>query len=183
MGEKIELIWQEYHDKLLSFILKRVKNKTIAEDILQDVFLKILSKIHTLKDTSKLKSWLYQVTRNAVSDYHNNSEKLNNIYADKPDTVFEDEENVQEEVAGWLGSLIKSLPDKYREAIELSEFEGVSQKDISGKLNISYPAVRSRVRRGRLMLKDKLTACCLFNVDVYGNVLDYCGKNNKCRAC
>lgn len=183
MGEKVELIWQEYHDNLLSFIRKRVKNKTIAEDILQDVFVKILSKIHTLKDTSKLKSWLFQITRNAVYDYYHDREKLNNIHADVPGPVFENEENVQEEVAGWLGCLIKSLPDKYREAIELWEYEGVSQKEISGKLNISYPAVRSRIRRGRLMLKDKLTACCLFNVDVYGNVLDYCGKNNKCRAC
>ena len=69
MDEILETIWRENHDQLLSFINKRIKNKEESEDILQEVFIKILSKIGTLKDSSKLQSWVYQMTRNAIIDY------------------------------------------------------------------------------------------------------------------
>ena len=54
MNEMMEAIWKDHHDQLLNFINKRVKDKAESEDILQDVFVKILTKIDTLKDTSKL---------------------------------------------------------------------------------------------------------------------------------
>jgi len=183
MEEKIELIWKEYHDRLLSFIQKRVNDNNMSEDILQDVFVKILAKIYTLRDTSKIQSWLYQVTRNAISDYYRDKKKADNIPASSFDLEFENEDNMMKEVEGWVGCLIKGLPDIYREAVILSEIDGIPQKDIAKKLNISYPNARSRVQRGRHMLKDKLTKCCLFNVDVYGNILDYEGKNNDRKLC
>lgn len=70
MVDDIEQIWQEYHDRLLGFITKRVNDHAAAEDILQDVFIKIYSRIDTLKDTGKLQSWMYQITRNAIVDYY-----------------------------------------------------------------------------------------------------------------
>lgn len=183
MEEKIELIWKDYHDKLLSFIQKRINDNNMSEDILQDVFVKILTKINTLKDSSKLRSWLYQVTRNAISDYYRDKRKVNNIPLSCLDPEFENEDNIMKEVESWVACLIKGLPDIYREAVELSEIAGMPQKDIAKKLNISYPNARSRVQRGRNMLKNKLTECCLFNVDIYGNILDYKGKNNRHGNC
>jgi len=183
MEGKIELIWKDYHDKLLSFIQKRVNDNNMSEDILQDVFLKILTKINTLKDSSRLRSWLYQVTRNAISDYYRDKKKADNIPVSSFDLESENEDNIMKEVESWVGCLIKGLPDIYCEAVELSEIEGIPQKDIAKKLNISYPNARSRVQRGRNMLKNKLTECCLFNVDVYGNILDYRGKNNNRGNC
>ena len=67
MNEMMEMIWKDHHDQLLHFINKRVRDKDESEDILQDVFVKILSKIDTLKDDSKLQSWIYQITRNAIT--------------------------------------------------------------------------------------------------------------------
>ncbi len=183
MEEKIELIWKDYHDKLLSFIQSRVNDNNMSEDILQDVFVKILTKINTLKDNSKLRSWLYQVTRNAISDYYRDKKKADSVSADGFDLEFCNEDNMMKEVESWVGCLIKGLPDIYREAVELSEIEGIPQKDIAKKLNISYPNARSRVQRGRNLLKNRLTECCLFNVDVYGNILDYKGKNNTHGLC
>jgi RNA polymerase sigma-70 factor (ECF subfamily) len=181
--EKIELIWKEYHDNLLSFIQKRVNDNNMSEDILQDVFVKILTKINTLKNNSKLRSWLYQVTRNAISDYYRDKKKADSISASGFAPEFENEDNMMREVEGWVGCLIKGLPDIYREAVELSEIEGIPQKDIAKKLNISYPNARSRVQRGRNLLKNRLTQCCMINADVYGNILDYKGKSKSRRAC
>jgi RNA polymerase sigma-70 factor (ECF subfamily) len=68
--ESIEQVWQEYHSKLHAFIQSRVNDVSVADDILQDVFIRIHSRIDMLKDTSKLQSWIYQIARNAIIDHY-----------------------------------------------------------------------------------------------------------------
>ena len=65
-----ETLWRAYSDQLLSFIRSRVKDPVIAEDILQDVFLKMHERLHTLKDDQKLQSWMYRIARNAIIDHY-----------------------------------------------------------------------------------------------------------------
>ena len=181
--DKMEIIWKEHHDLLLAFIKKRVKDTNEAEDILQDVFVKILSKIDTLKDESKLKSWIYQLSRNAIYDYFRNKKQTDEL-ADL-DAEFEpnDLPHAMLEATSWIGFYVHSLPDAYREALVLYELEGLSQKEIAEKLNISYVTARSRVQRGRKILKKNLTDCCVFNVDAYGNIIDYNRRTASCNNC
>lgn len=63
--------------------------------------------------------------------------------------------------------IISTLPDKYREALMLSDIKGVSQKEIAEQLNISYSGAKSRVQRGREMLKATYEKCCDISTDVY----------------
>ena len=63
-----EAIWETYHDRLHGFIQKRVGNAAVADDILQDVFVRIHSRLEMLKDARKIQSWIYQIARNAVID-------------------------------------------------------------------------------------------------------------------
>lgn len=83
MGKKvynnIESTWYGYYDQLLMFIIKRVSDKATAEDILQNVFIKILSTIKSLKDNTKIKNRLFQITRNAVIDHYRESLMLADI--------------------------------------------------------------------------------------------------------
>jgi len=65
----IETIWEEYHNKLRRFIVSRVADASTADDLLQEVFVKIHQRIGTLEDDARIQGWLYQVTRNAVIDY------------------------------------------------------------------------------------------------------------------
>lgn len=69
MNKDIKILWDDLHQELYRFILSRVKNEEDSKDILQEVFIKALTKIDTLKDTSKLTSWVYQICRNVVLDY------------------------------------------------------------------------------------------------------------------
>jgi len=69
--------------------------------------------------------------------------------------------------------MIEQLPDKYREAMMLTELEGMTQKDLSNQLGISFSGAKSRVQRGRGELKELLTACCHIEADHYGNTIDY----------
>src|SRR5574340_493285 len=65
-----ETVWEGFHGRLKQFILRRVSDEQNAEDILQDVFLKVHLHIDTLRDEQRLESWLYQITRNAITDYY-----------------------------------------------------------------------------------------------------------------
>ncbi|HAH00092.1 MAG TPA: RNA polymerase subunit sigma-24, partial [Ktedonobacter sp.] len=65
-----EQVWQEFHPKLKQFVLKRIPDEQSGEDILQNVFLKIHTRIDTLRDEEKLQSWIYQIARNAIADYY-----------------------------------------------------------------------------------------------------------------
>jgi RNA polymerase sigma-70 factor (ECF subfamily) len=75
MSITIEQVWHVFHAPLLQFIRARVADEGNAEDILQEVFLKIHQHIETLKDVKKLESWVYQITRHARIDYYRSKEQ------------------------------------------------------------------------------------------------------------
>ncbi len=77
-----------------------------------------------------------------------------------------------EAVAGMM-SILTRMPNKYREALELSELQGISQKQLSEQLNISYSGAKSRVQRGRQLVKEMMTSCCTIEADHYGNIVEY----------
>ncbi len=88
-----------------------------------------------------------------------------------------------------INHFIEQLPEPYREAITLTELQGMKQKDLAVKLGISLSGAKSRVQRARKMLKDLFFECCHFEFDRYGTVIDYhpiacccCGQacENKC---
>lgn len=179
----IEFIWNEYYDQLLLFIRKRVSDKATAEDILQNVFMKMLTHIDSLKDSTKIKSWLFQITRNTIIDHFRKEKKAENITAVVSEENNEAVDDVMEVVESWVAPFINSLPDKYREALILSELKGMSHKEMAVYLSISHSAAKARVHRGRLLLKQKLTECCIFHTDKYGNILDYKSNPNYCKSC
>lgn len=179
----IESIWEEYYDLLLKFILKRVSDKATAEDILQNVFTKILANINSLKDSTKLKSWIFQITRNTIIDHYRESNALEEIPSDLQEEDGEINNDITEEVGAWISPFIRRLPDKYQEALRLTEIKGMSQKDLATHLGISYAGAKSRVQRGRALLKEKLTQCCTFHADKYGNIMDFNPKAKSCNSC
>ena len=66
----IENIWKQFHQQLLGFIASKVNDQAMAEDILQDVFIKVLNNIDSLSAADKLQPWLYQICRHAIIDYY-----------------------------------------------------------------------------------------------------------------
>lgn len=169
----IDQIWREYAAALHGFIQSRVDDADIADDILQNVFLNIHTRIDSLKDASKLRPWIYQITRNAIID-HYRSQKA---HVELPATIMQAEkdnaETARQEIEGCMLPLIRNLPDTYREAVMLSEIEGSTHKQVAEKLGLSLPAAKSRVQRGRIMVKDMLNDCCRFEIDQRGTMVDY----------
>ena len=177
-----EDIWFEYHKKLSAFIRNRVSDD-VVDDLLQDVFVKIHTRMDSLKDDTKLESWLYQITRNAVIDYY----RSNKPTEDLPDWIeqpqSDEEEIIRRELSSCLEPMIKQLPDKYREAIQLSEIERKTQKEVAELKNISLSGAKSRVQRGRGLLKAMLYECCQIEINQDNQLVSYEKKEKDCKFC
>lgn len=177
-------VWEDFSSRLKGFILKRVRDEHDAEDILQDVFLKVHRNLHNLKDEDKLKVWVYQITRNAVHDYYRHRkvavDPMQHVDSWVEDPVPDD---VTKEVASCLRPMLDALPEIYRDAIVLTEFEGLTQREMAQKLELSLPGAKARVQRGRKKLEELLLGCCHFQFDRRGNILGVEPKAESCRYC
>lgn len=176
MNEEILNIWNDLNKALRNFINQKVKNSEVSKDISQDVFVKVFSKIDTLKNKDKIIPWIYQITRNEINTYFRKHEFGDEIeISDKSEIL---DKNLTEDFSKCVKPMITALPLKYQEAIRMTEIEGVSQKELAKSLDISYSGAKYRVQRGREMLKSLLQECCTISTDKYGNVTDY--KQNNC---
>lgn len=179
MNNNLEIIWKEFHNKLEFFIHKRVNDKDDAADILQEVFIKIYKNINSLKENQKLTSWIYQITRNTIIDYYR-AKKINHEYSDGFFYNEEDEEEALKRLSPSLLEMIENLPPIYKEAITLTEFNGLKQRELANKLGISLTGAKSRVQRARQQLNKMLLDCCNFEFDSAGKMSDYSQKVNCC---
>lgn len=178
--DKVEFLWKHFESKLRSFINSKVADKAATEDILQDVFIKIHMKIGTLRDESKLKPWLYQVTRNRIMDhYRRNKSAMRSPVAMAEQDSEEPDSKVMDEALQDMIGMMNDLPGEYCEALCLTELDGLSQKEYAEKIGIPYSSAKSRVQRSRKLLKDMLLRCCHYEFDKYGTVLSI-SKNCCC---
>lgn len=149
--------------------------------------MKIHHHLPDLKKEDKLRSWVYQITRNTIIDFYRSQAKSQAKLPDSDkerllqnETDITDEGNKNEIVAAWLKDLIEQLPEKYKEALIYVELEQHTQKELANKLGISLSGAKSRVQRGREKLKNILLDCCHLEIDHYGNILDYRLNKGNC---
>ena len=181
MDNPTEIIWNNCRKVLNQFIRNRVNDQSAADDILQDVFVKIHSNIGTLTHKEKINSWIYQITRNTIIDYYRKKKQKTELK--ESSLVYE--ENLENEsyakLKEGLMGMIEQLPPKYRVALLLTDYRGLTQKELSEKLGISLPGAKSRVQRARKLLKELYMKCCHFEFDRNGTIVDVYPK--RCSRC
>ena len=193
MAIEVMEIWQQVHDGLRAFIAKRVANQTEVDDILQEAFLRMHRGIDALKDPQRVVSWVYQITRHAIVDHYRACERREmpvGLAADMemiptaPATAIRaDSGECRSELAGCLRPMIEQLGKGYREALILVELEGLTQEAAAKRVGISLSGMKSRVQRGRRLLKDRLSDCCLIQLDQRNGVADYTVRDLKGSSC
>ena len=178
-------IWENFNERLYSFIYSRVNNRVEAEDILQEVFLKIHKSIDGLSDNEKLPAWVYRITRNTIIDYYRSKGKNPSVeFSDYLEPQeFPGKGNGYSEIKGCLNSFVNLLPEKYKESVELSEIKGNKHKEVAERLNISLPAAKSRILRGKEMIKQHFIDCCKFRLDDNGKLVGGDWPNENCDKC
>jgi len=178
-----EKVWQEYHSRLRAFIKSRISDDAATDDILQEVFLKMHSSLASLKDDTKLKSWLYQIARNAIVDYFRSQKPTVDMPEWLPQRETDHIKKASQELSECLQPMIQLLPKNYREAIILSELKGLTQKEVAKLQGVSLSGAKSRVQRGRALLKNMLSECCQLEFDHSGRLYDYERKEGGCDIC
>jgi RNA polymerase sigma-70 factor (ECF subfamily) len=188
MNATAETVFNEFHAKLRSFTLRQVSDPDSADDILQDVYLKIHAHIQDLQDADRLESWIFQIARNAIADHFRRTRPQEELPDSLPAPVDEEPDEASE-LASSIGDMLRCLPPKYRQALDLADFQGLSQAQLAARLNISLSGAKSRVQRARRMLKEAFLDCCHFEFDRYGKVIDShpncpeCAGNYPPQAC
>ncbi len=181
MTTDVTTIWTDFHKELKDFIAKKIRNSADTDDILQEVFIKIIRNIGKVKQSENLRQYLFGIVRNSINDYFRNKRHdINDI--EIPEKLSEEEaHSLNATIADCcIKPFINKLPGKYREALLITEFQDVSQKDLAEKLNISYSGAKSRVQRGKEKLKELILNCCACESDHYGNLIGIEKNNCNC---
>ncbi len=174
-----EAIWQSFGGRLHGYIRGHVMDAADADDILQDVFLKIHLNLDTLRDDNRLLPWLYQITRHTITDYYRHQQPFDEIPETLP-SADDAEDDLIQQLACGLGQMVTALPAKYREALLLSEYQGLPQETVAARLGISLSGAKSRIQRARDLLKGQLLLCCHIELDRLGKVIDYAPYRTCC---
>jgi RNA polymerase sigma-70 factor (ECF subfamily) len=168
-----EQMWSEYRTRLHRFILKRINDPVAAEDLVQEILAKAYSQLDQLRDREKLLPWMYQATRNAIIDYYRRKKPVEEIDDSLAIQNPEGDDAAEKELAGCVMPFIQQLPDAYRQAILLAEMEGLTQQQVAARQGLSLSGAKSRVQRGRQMLKTMFLECCRIERDRRGGVIDF----------
>lgn len=180
MNGNLEILWDQYSRRLRAFILSRVTDEAEAEDILQEVFIRIHRHLCCQPDWHKPQSWIYQIARNLIIDHYRRRRELVEIPESWPAEADLPEEDPHAVLALSLQELINELPEPYRQALLLTEYQGLSQKELAQHLGISLSGAKSRVQRARDKLRTMLLTCCHFEFDRRGRIVDY---YRRCCCC
>jgi RNA polymerase sigma-70 factor (ECF subfamily) len=168
-------LWQEFSTPLRRFLRSRSRTDADAEDLLQEVFVRIHKQLPSLRDPAKLQGWVYRIARNAVIDHYRTRKE--HVPLDFELESEDPQGRDAVDLTSTLRSFIAALPANYREPLVRHEFQGEPLQDIAAALGLSLTATKSRVRRARLMLRDMLDRCCRFDFDRRGRVIEATPRN------
>jgi RNA polymerase sigma-70 factor (ECF subfamily) len=170
MTPTVENIWLTLASELRSFIRARVRDHAAAEDILQEVFVKIQQKLPGLRAGERIESWVWRITRNTIADHFRRARPSEAL----PEEVADAAESGAEipDLLPCVRRFVDELPPASRDALMLTEWQGLTQKEMAKKLGLSLSGAKSRVQRARGQLKELLLDCCRFEIDRRGTVLE-----------
>jgi RNA polymerase sigma-70 factor (ECF subfamily) len=187
-----EGVWSELRANIRGFVGRRVRQPADVDDIVQRVFLQVHRALPTLRDSDRLQAWVYQTTRRAIADYYRAPSHTREVsagaavdfapqIADVPDDDADG--SALQELSACLKPLINSLGPADQQALQLVEFEGVSQVEAAERLGLSVSGMKSRVQRARLHLRSALDECCQIALDRRGGIISYEARTDQCGTC
>ncbi len=178
--EQTSQLWIDFHEELRAFVLMKTNKVDDTEDILQNAFLRMAQQSEKIRQAKEIKPYIYAIVRNSIYDFYRAEKKR------KPDNEInfnlnENEENQLNNLIddNCIAPLIGLLPDIYRDALYQTVYNNKSQIEFAKDLGISHSAVKSRVQRGRLLLKELLITYCIQKSDRYGEI-NSCEKTCDC---
>lgn len=163
-------IWAQSKDRLFAYVLSRFKDRTLAEEVTQEVLLKMYQSCCSNREINNLNGWLYQIAHHASLDIVKREKKHSQLnQADEG----ENRSIVWEELSFFLEPLINFLPEKYATPLKMADLKGIPQKDIATKLGLGLSATKSRIQRARMQLKQQILTCFNLETDKNGTPINF----------
>jgi RNA polymerase sigma-70 factor (ECF subfamily) len=171
----VEQAWTEHKQALFAFIYSKVDTKEDAEDILNDVFLRLVKATHKAPFPHAISGWLYHVTKNRIVDYYRTKKHVEQLPAELAQE--ESEITIIKQLSHCILPMIHALPERYQRPLLLSEIDGKPYKEVAIELELSLSAVKSRILRGREKLLNSMVKCCTLYHNKANETIDYKEKN------
>ena len=164
-----------YGDKIFRLAMRITKSPQIAEEVLQNVFVKLVEKLGMFRGESKLSTWIYTISTNECFRYirTRNNRNLKDISVDeyndknkgmssdvlqiKDDDYNPEDKAINMERVKMLDKAVNELAEDYRTVFQLRDIEGLTNKEVAEVLGLSLSAVKSRILRARTQIKNKLS--------------------------
>lgn len=182
MSLTTEQVWQDFRLQIRSFLLRRVRDEALADDLLQETFIRIHRGLESIRIPGRVLPWLLRVARNVISDHYRQHSFDGKEFEPVDWNDLETAQNHNRELGRWLAGVARTLPEKYRSAFELVEIKGWKQREMANELGLTLSGAKSRVQRARAMLRRSLLDCCEVEFDRRGNAIDYRPRNG-CNEC
>ena len=168
----VPALWQEHKNELRNFILKRVKDQDLTNDILQDVLMKVYNFCISKSGVRNIRSWLFQIAQNTITDHYRNQSKFTNL-DNLTEIEYEDQNLAFREATNYILPMLEFLPKEYAVPLKFADIDNMKQADIAQKLNLSLSATKSRIQRARQLLNAEFITCCHFKTDKQGNLISF----------
>lgn len=163
--------WTAHAPELRGWLRRRVGNSALADDLLQDLFLKALRQGERFCSLQNARAWLFEVARNLLADQL----RVAHHMVDLPDdlTAQADDTDTVDTLTACLPRVLSELSAEDREAITLCDLQGMAQADFAKTKDLSLSAAKSRVQRARVRLRAQMSEACQVQMDEVGHVSDF----------
>ncbi|MGC9966630.1 MAG: RNA polymerase sigma factor [Syntrophobacteraceae bacterium] len=163
-------IYDQYYKRVRNFILASVRDEWAADDLTQETFIRVQKYLHTLKDSSKLASWIFRIAHNLCQDHFRNLKRTssNECELNEAKDVFK-EAKVQKrleqcEMSSCVQDVVRLLPESFR-SVALFDMAELSHREIADILDTTVENIKVRLHRARKELRALLEKKCIFEVD------------------
>ena len=156
---------KRYKDRLLNFVLRYFNNVEQAEDVVQDTLIKLYTHASYYKNVAKFSTWIFTIAKNnALTELRKNKrKKTDSLWTDDGQVIDINskeeslDSKVQNEIAiDQLNKFLDEIPENFRMAVVLRDFQELSYEEISKILEIPIGTIKSRINRGRIQLAEKM---------------------------
>lgn len=168
-------VWSRHEAELRRWLLSRTSVKSEVDDLLQDVFLKLLKQRDSFESIAQPRAWLFEITRNTLTDRIRKSRESSPLPegVDELPAPIDKTDPVDTLAQVCLTRVLSELDPQDREAIELCDLQGMEQGEFARLKGLSLPAAKSRVQRARRRMRERMTVACQVSFDDVGHVDDF----------
>jgi RNA polymerase sigma-70 factor (ECF subfamily) len=157
------------------FVERRVAPGDV-DDVMQEILHRVHDGVDALDDDTRFVAWLHRIARNVVIDHHRRTgrrDAKHEAFVAEWRDESDEQQDALASLAVFVRAFVDMLPAPYREALRLTEIEGLTMREAAEREAVSVSGMKSRVQRGRRLLRELFEACCEIALDARGRVVEY----------